>query len=337
MQEDSAPPPASTDGELATVYNITVEGVPEFFAGGILVHNCAWLDEPAHYDNIDEVWSNLLFGLRLGRHPRICATTTPKPVPWIKNLIKSPTTVSVVASTYANLDNLAPVFREHVLEMYEGTRLGRQEIHGEVLEDVEGALWTYEMIDPFRVHEAPADLDRVTVSIDPAGSASKRADETGIVVVGIKGKDVYVLEDLSGHHTPARWSAVAVSAVERWGADDIVAEKNYGGDMVSATLRNSLDESLPVPVRTVMSRRGKVIRATPVAAIFEKERGHLVGDLEELEAQLLSWVPGDPSPDRLDAMVHGITHVAKIVAPTSISTPSQLKRRPSHLEIVRTA
>lgn len=301
-------------------------------------HHAAWADEPAHYDNIEEVWSNLLFGLRLGQQPRICATTTPKPVPWMKKLVDAKTTISVVASTYANIDNLAPVFREHILELYEGTRLGRQEIHGEILEDVEGALWTWEMIDPYRLsdEDAPVEFDRIVVAVDPAGTANARSDETGIIVVGVFGRDFYVLEDRSGKYSPKGWATVAVSLFEKWSADAIVAEKNYGGDMVKATLKNAVDgDEDMVPVRLVTSRRGKTIRAEPIATLSEKGRLHLVGDVKTLESQLLAWVPGEPSPDRLDAMVHGVTDLAKVSAPTTISSPTQLNRR--HLYPVRSA
>jgi hypothetical protein len=166
-------------------------------------HSAAWVDEPAHIPLIEDVWSNLLFGLRVGAHPRVCATTTPLPTKWMKAIVADPTTRLVRASTYANIDNLPPHFAKIILDRYEGTRLGRQEIHGEILADVEGALWQYEMFDgDQRIDIAPFDLDRVVVGVDPAGTARSKSDETGIVVVGFKDERFYVLADLSGKYSP---------------------------------------------------------------------------------------------------------------------------------------
>ena len=286
-------------------------------------HHAAWVDEPAHIALIDDVWSNLLFGLRLGQHPHICATTTPLPTKWMKALIADESTVSVAVSTYANISNLPPHFAKVILDRYEGTRLGRQEIHGEVLADVEGALWKYEYFDPFRVDDAPDELDRIVVAIDPAGTANKKSDETGLVVIGAKGNNYYVLKDASGKYSPRGWASRAVALYRDFSADSIVVETNYGGDMVRTTLEN-IDES--PRIEEVNSRRGKVIRADPVVAIYEKERVHHVGTaLGELEDQLVSWVPGNDSPDRLDALVHGLTNLAKTFEPATVADPSDLR------------
>lgn len=288
-------------------------------------HYAAWIDEPAHIPLIDEVWDNLLFGLRLGDQPRICATTTPLPTKWVKNLIAEPDTVSVTASTYMNLANLAPKFAEKILQRYEGTRKGRQEIHGEVIADIEGALWSWEIIDDHRVtaNELPESLDRVVVAIDPAGSKGQRSDETGIVVVGAKGEHFYVIDDASGKYTPNGWAQRAVGLMETHSGDSIVPERNYGGDMVRTTLENV---SLSARIEEVTSRRGKVIRADPIVALYEKGRVHHVGDkMGELEDQLLGWVPGNDSPDRLDALVHGITALAKITSPVSVADPRRFR------------
>ena len=336
---DSAHPHASTDGEWETVFNLTVEGKPEFFANDILVHNCAWVDEPAHMPLIEDVWSNLLFGLRLGRHPRVCATTTPLPTEWMKSLVADPTTVSVAVSTYANIANLPPHYAKIILERYEGTRLGRQEIHGEILADVDGALWKYEYFDPFRVEVAPA-LDRIVVGIDPAGTSKKRSNETGIIVVGIAGDEFYVLADYSGKYSPKGWADRAMAAYRDFNADAIVVETNYGGEMVRSTLE-SVDES--PRIIEVNSRRGKVIRADPIVALYEKERVHHVGkSLGVLEDQLVSWVPTDESPDRLDALVHAMHDLAKTSDPASVADPRALRamlssRRPGvpNLTVVR--
>jgi len=292
-------------------------------------HFDAWLDEPAHYPLINEVWANLLFGLRLGPAPRICITTTPLPIRWLKDLLVEPTTRSVVVSTYANIVNLAPTFAEHILNRYEGTRKGRQEIHGEVLADVDGALWDYQMIEDNRVDEAP-ELERIVVAIDPAGSTGKRSDETGIIVVGTANKEFYVLNDRSGQYSPTGWADRATGALDDYSGDVIVAEKNYGGDMVRSTLENSDQDA---HIQLVNSRRGKVIRADPIVALYEKGRVHHVGVHKDLEDQMVGWVPGTDSPDRVDALVHGITALAKVVAPASISNPSQLQR-PTYLRAV---
>jgi phage terminase large subunit-like protein len=283
-------------------------------------HSDAWLDEPAHMALIEEVWSNLLLGLRLGKDPRVLCTSTPLPINWLKELIARPDTLTVRVSTYANLENLAPSFRQNVIDKYEGTRLGRQELHGEILEDVEGALWNTELI--IAAQDYPDDLrrmldvvldvrdlpfDRVIVSVDPAGTSTKRSDETGIIVVGKLGKYFLVLDDLSGKYSPDGWAKKVVFAYEKWRADRVVAEKNYGGDMVRSNLSNQ-EENLPITL--VTSRRGKAIRAEPVVALYEQGRVFHIGNLKELEDEQLRWVPGTgDSPNRIDAEVHGITEL----------------------------
>lgn len=287
-------------------------------------HSAAWVDEPAHIPLIEDVWSNLLFGLRVGQHPHICATTTPLPTKWMKAIVADPTTRLVRASTYANIDNLPPHFAKIILERYENTRLGRQEIHGEILADVEGALWQYEMFDgDQRIDIAPFDLDRVVVGVDPAGTARSKSDETGIVVVGFKDERFYVLADLSGKYSPKGWADQAKRAYDQYSADCVVVETNYGGDMVRATLENA---DVTMRIEEVTSRRGKVIRADPIVALYERGKVfHLSHGLGELEDQLVSWVPGSSSPDRLDALVHAMHSVAKIVEPASVASPTELR------------
>lgn len=304
-------------------------------------HHAAWVDEPAHIDLIEDCWSNLLFGLRLGKTPRICATTTPLPIPWIKELIADESTVSVVASTYANVHNLAPIFAKTILRRYEGTRKGRQEIHGEILADVEGALWKYEYFEGTRVPVLTVTLDRIVVAIDPAGTQRKKSDETGIIVIGVHGEDFYVLADYSGKYSPKGWADRAVAAYDTFSADAIVYETNYGGDMVTSTIENSLKDAAIKPrLRAVNSRRGKVIRADPIVALYEKNRVHHVGEqLGDLEDQLVSWIPGNDSPDRLDALVHGATDLAKIIEPAAVADPRTLRNTPTgnRLSLVRQA
>lgn len=298
-------------------------------------HAAVWLDEPAHFALIEATWDNMMFGLRLGQRPVVLCSTTPLPTKWMKGLIKEPDTVSVTVSTYKNMDNLAPTFKKVMLAKYEGTRLGRQELHGEVLEDIVGALWNYNLIEPYRVGRIEEgegelavgrpeltyqDMERVIVSIDPAGSSDRKRDETGIVVVGKRGDHFYVLDDLSGHYTPEGWAAAAWAAFDKYEADKVVAEKNYGGEMVLSTLRNSRPQG---SVDLVTSRRGKVLRAEPVVSLYEQERVHHFEQFEELETQMTEWVPAkDDSPDRVDALVHGITALAGIQAHMEIAVPS---------------
>lgn len=288
-----------------------------------------WADEPGHYPLVDTVWDNALFGLRLGRNPKVVATTTPKPTKWMKATLKDPLTVVHRVSTYENLMNLADTFKRTVLDRYEGTRLGKQELHGELLEDVEGALWQWDMYlwqtDAFQ-------LQRIVVAVDPAGTANKKSDLTGIIVIGIGfDKRLYVLADYSGRYSPGQWADKAVAAFEDFSADAIVAEKNYGGDMVRHTLENSnVAKRVDPRVILVDSRRGKQLRAEPIVALYEKKRVIHVGErgtLSELEDEQTTWVPGEgDSPNRVDAMVHGATELAKHVMPAQISDPNKLLR-----------
>lgn len=210
-------------------------------------------------------------------------------------------------STYANLGNLAPSFRDSILSRYAGTTLGRQEIEAELLLDIEGSLWKMTTLDKFRVEAAPEDLIRVVVGVDPAGGGK---DETGIVVAAI-GADhrAYVLADYSGRHHPEQWAKNAISAYYTHQADRIVAEKNYGGEMVKATLRT---EDPNVPVRMVSATRGKAVRAEPIAAMYEQGKIAHVGNLVELEQQLTTWTQDShDSPDRLDACVWALTELVR--------------------------
>ena len=294
----------------------------------------AWVDEPAHIDLIDECWKQLKLTLRApGDRPHIIATTTPKPTKWMKKLIADPKTVTVRVSTYKNLDNLNPVFRETILEDFEGTRFGRQELYGEVLEDVEGSLWKAEMFIQVDESKVPH-LERILVAVDPAGSANARSDETGIIVLGIADKRVYVLADHTGKYSPSGWAKTALDAAEEFSADAIVAEKNYGGDMVRNTLSKEADdrEGLAARILLVDSRRGKQLRAEPVVAMYEKKRViHVSGrdrnDLLALEEEQTQWVPGEgASPNRIDALVHGVTELGKASMPSSFADPSSLLR-----------
>lgn len=278
----------------------------------------AWLDEAAHYENVTYVWDMVMYGLRTGKHPRVAITTTPTPSPWLKMMVADPDSRVVVVPTFANEENLAPAFIKQMREKYAGTRQGRQELYGEILEDVEGALWHDEILEATRRLTTPM-MVRVVIAVDPAGTSTKRSDETGIVVMGL-GVDghLYLLDDQSGKYTPLEWARQVQVAYEMFHADLVVAETNYGGEMVTSNLRTNLGTF--ARVQEVNSRRGKLIRAEPVYGLFEQDRAHLAGHFPELEAQLCSWVPGTgKSPDRLDAMVHGAHALISLDGGTSIS------------------
>lgn len=271
-------------------------------------HHGAWCDEAAAWRNAKDTWDMLQFGLRLGASPRAVVTTTPKPVKLVRTLVADPTTVITRGSTFDNARNLAPSQLERLRTLYEGTRLGRQELYGELLTDTPGALWTVGMIDDARVERAPA-MQRVVVAIDPAVTSGEDSDSTGIVAAGV-GVDghLYVLHDRTCRESPERWARRAVDLYDEVEGDRIVAEVNNGGDLVEAVLR-TVDPS--VPVRKVHASRGKRMRAEPVAALYEQGRVHHVGGLPELEDQMTTWTPDSAdSPDRLDALVWALTDLA---------------------------
>lgn len=293
-----------------SVYDITVEGAHEFFANGILVHNCThfWADELAAW-RYPEAWDNLLFGFRLGNRPQGVITTTPKPVKLIRDLIKDPATVVTRGTSYENRLNLAPAFYATIIKKYEGTRLGRQELLAELLEDIPGALWTRAMVEAARVTAAqvPPYMVRVVVAVDPAVSANDESDETGICVVGLaETGHCYVFRDLTMRDTPLTWAKAVIAAYKHHSADRVVAEVNNGGDLVA---RNIWAVDSTIPFRAVHASRGKAVRAEPVAGLYEQGRVHHVGPLEYLEDQMCSWVAGsgEKSPDRMDALVWAIT------------------------------
>ena len=287
-------------------------------------HYAAWCDEAAFYPLIQDVWDNLLFGLRLGKSPRIVVTTTPKPKPWLKELVASDSTRMSRASTFDNISNLSPVFAERIIKKYEGTRLGRQELYAEILMDVEGALWNWDMIEGGRVAVAPENFQRIVVGVDPAGTAKKASDETGIIVCGYLKGEAYVLADRSGKYSPHGWASVVRDTYEEYEADAVVVETNYGGDMVEHTLRTT---GVTARLLKISARRSKSLRAEPVVGLYEQGKVHHVGTFTELENQLTEWVPFEgESPDRLDALVYAVTHLAKGMVPASVSSPLRLVR-----------
>jgi phage terminase large subunit-like protein len=255
-----------------------------------------------------------MLGMRLGADPRVVVTTTPRPTKLIRALIADPTAVVTRGSTYENRTNLAPAFLQQIIRKYEGTRLGRQELEAEILDDVPGALWTRGVIEASRACSAPT-LLRVVVAIDPAVTSSEDADETGIIVVGRDGQGQgWVLADASGRYPPAEWAKTAIAAYRSHRADRVVAEVNNGGEMVGATLR-VIDPN--VSFAGVRASRGKLTRAEPVAALYEQGRVHHLGVFPQLEDQMCGFVPADHgdlgprltgcSPDRVDALVWALT------------------------------
>jgi len=261
----------------------------------------------------------LLMGLRLGDDPRAIVTTTPRPIKLIRGLVADPTVAVTRGRTLDNAGRLAPAFLAEIVRRYDGTRLGRQELDAEILDDVPGALWSHGLIDAARVAAAPGELVRIVVAIDPAVSSSETADETGIIVAG-RGANGhgYVLADASGHHPPAEWARTAIAAYRGNRADRIVAEVNNGGDMVVATLR-MVDPD--VPFAAVHAARGKIARAEPVATLYEQGRIHHVGAFAALEDQMCAFsadfdrATAGYSPDRVDALVWALTDLFVEPAP----------------------
>ena len=268
--------------------------------------DAAWCDELAAW-RYPAAYDQLQFGLRSGAARQII-TTTPRPVPLLRLLLADPSTVVTRGRTQENAAHLDPATLRYYLARYGGTRLGRQELEAELLDDVPGALWTRDALDALRVTVAPA-LIRIVVALDPAVSSAEGADETGLVVAGV-GRDAqgYLLADLSGRYSPDGWARAAVAAYRTWQADRIVAEANQGGDLVAATLR-TVDPA--VSYRAVYASRGKRTRAEPIAALYEQGRIHHVGAYSALEDQLCAALPegGSGPDDRLDALVWAFTEL----------------------------
>lgn len=277
----------------------------------------AYCDELAAWKRLQETWDQLQFGYRLTPTLGCLITTTPRPLPVVRELIgkfvRDGVGVVTGGSTYDNRANLSDKFFQEVVAKYEGTRLGRQELNAEILDDIPGALWTRAMIERNRVDAMPQ-MSRIVIAVDPSGCAGeddKRSDEIGIVACG-KGRDGkgYVLRDLSKHYSPEGWARAALTLYDELRADRIVAEKNFGGAMVESTIRTQRRNA---PISLVTASRGKAQRAEPVAALYEQDRVKHVGSFPELEDQLCMFAPsgfqGGRSPDRADAAVWGLTEV----------------------------
>lgn len=271
-----------------------------------------WWEEMAANAHLKDAWAQAQFGLRLGEHPHSIGSTTPRSVDAYRTIRDLDGTVRVHATLFDN-PGLPAEFVEQMRAQYEGTRLGRQELYGELIDDAEGALWTRERLDASRVDKDNVpDLTRCVVAIDPAASSGSTSDDTGIIVagLGIDGHG-YILADHTCHLEPNGWGNRAVNAYRKFAADKIVAEVNNGGEMVEHVIR-TVDPD--VPYKAVHASRGKQTRAQPVASLWEGRAGreprvHLVGPFPKLEDQLCQWEPGDESPDRLDALVWAVTEL----------------------------
>ena len=271
-----------------------------------------WADELASW-RYPDAWSQLQLGFRLGR-PRSIVTTTPRPTSLIKALANRAGHDVVITrgTTYENRSNLAPEFFNQIIREYEGTRLGRQELEAEILDDNPNAMWNRSRIDEHRIptRDLLPHMRRIVVAIDPAVTANPRSDETGIVVVG-HGQDghAYVLDDVSGVYTPAQWASRALDAYDRWKANMIVGETNNGGDLVERNIQ--AERRNAPPFKSVSATRGKQVRAEPISTLYEQGRVHHLGSLPRLEDQMCAWDPAtdDHSPDRVDALVWGITYL----------------------------
>ena len=271
--------------------------------------DAAWSDEVAKWPHAEAVWDMLQFGLRLGTRPQQVVTTTPRPVPLLKTLMADPKTAVTRMTTAENAANLAPGFLEAVVDKYQGTRLGRQELDGELIEDRDDALWSRDAIDRARVTKPP-ELTRVVVAVDPPATSGHRSASCGIVAAGL-GEDgaAYVLADRTiSRATPQAWADRAVGLYHALQADALVVEVNQGGEMVATVVREADPD---VPVTPVRASRGKWTRAEPVALLYAQGRVRHVGVLPELEDQICNFVPTGTSegvsPDRIDAMVWAIT------------------------------
>ena len=272
---------------------------------GVQFHR-VWCDELASW-RYRETFDNLMMALRLGESPKCIITTTPRPTELIKELAVRSDTKIIKGSTFDNVANLAPSAIKMLKERYEGTRLGRQELYAEILEDIEGALFNGANIEQNRVEITPT-LTRIVVAIDPAVTANASSDETGIVVAGrSEDNHYYILEDFSGIFSPDMWIKKAVECYYKFNADRIVCEVNNGGDLIEKLLRV---QDANVPYTSVRATRGKMLRAEPISALYEQDKVHHVGFFKQLEEQMTSYTPfSTKSPDRLDALVWALTNL----------------------------
>lgn len=295
------------NGAIATLYDARE---PDQLRGP--QHDFIWFDELAKYRYADAVFDQAMFGLRLGDTPRWIVTTTPRPIALIRRLLVQSGVRVTRGRSADNLSNISGTYQRNVIDRYKGTRLGRQELDAEILDDVPGALWSRRSLDEARVHTAPA-LIRIVVGVDPAASSGEAANENGIIVAGIAANGhAYIIEDWSLRGSPDEWARKAVAAYRKHDADALIAESNQGGEMVSAVIKSVAD----IPVKLVRATRGKYVRAEPVSALYEQGRVHHAGVMPELEDQMISFTPERAadrsdgySPDRVDALVWALTEL----------------------------
>ena len=299
------------NGARATLYSA---GEPESLRGP--QHSHGWCDEIAKWENVsskaEKAWDNLLLGLRLGEAPRLLATTTPRAVPLLRRLLAQDGIAVARGSTEENADNLPPAFIRDVRQTFGKSRLGRQELDGELIEDIPGALWTRELIERSRQGGTPPVTERIVIGVDPPASA--QGDACGIIVVALDQAGLgHVLADVSARRpSPERWARAVATAAGNWRADRVVAEANQGGAMVESVLRAA---DISLPVKLVHASKGKVARAEPVAALYEAGRVRHAGIFPELEDELCGLILGGGyegpgrSPDRADALVWALTEL----------------------------
>lgn len=319
------------NGSWATIYTDEEPDQLRGFSG-----DTAWLDEFAKYKHPEALWDNLNFGMRepSGDQPRRLITTTPRPLEVLKLIEADPRTRVVVGNSYENRANLDPKWFDKTLSKYKGTRLGRQEIEAEILSDVPGALWSRRQLDAERFdasrHGSLPTFVRIIVAVDPSTTNNDNSNEAGIIVVALAESGIaFVLDDWSEQGSPDQWARKAVAAYRRYMADAIVAESNQGGEMVRMTIQ-SVDAN--VPVKLVHASRGKYIRAEPVSALYEQGRVRHLGTLPTLEDQMISFTPARAadrsdgySPDRVDALVWGLTELFPDVTDREIRQPPKVK------------
>ena len=268
------------------------------------------MDELAKYKNYQEVYDMAMFGLRLGTKPQLLLTTTPKPLQILKDIIKDSSTFVTLGSTYENRTNLADSFLEVIRKKYEGSSLGQQELHGILLDEAEGALFTRKQIDATRKKESS--FDRIVIGVDVAVTVGDSSDETGIVVAGSKGEHGFVLEDLSGKISPSEMAKRVLKAYEDFDADMIVIEANNGGDFIIETIKliEKQQDKFPSRIKKVWASKSKKIRASIIQPLYEQQRIHHCKTFNILEDQMCTWIPGESnSPDRLDALVWTLTEL----------------------------
>ncbi|MBP9752938.1 MAG: DNA-packaging protein [Proteobacteria bacterium] len=268
--------------------------------------DAAWVDELAKFKQAENTWNQLMLGLRLGDNPRCIITTTPKPTPLIQKLVNDPLAVITRGTTFDNQANLSPFYVHQIIKQFESTSLGSQELYGQLLIEDDNALWKRSMI---RYQLPTVSFKRVVIAVDPAATHHEKSDETGIIVAGLSEDNaVFILDDLSGKLSPFDWGTRAVKAYREHEADRLVAEVNKGGDMVERIVK-SIDSN--ISYKSVRATRGKIIRAEPIAALYEQNRVFHIKPLLELEEQLCSYSPVrvSKSPDRLDALVWAVTEL----------------------------